>query len=282
MKNFGYKCSVLRGTDLMISSTKCNWSRLKRGALTQIGSHKDIFQINDFTKVLYTKPFSVKNKNCISIDANIKPYVLIGDSIGMMFKQFEMSDEFLVTERGEGYNVGDLIFSDLNTEQNILLSVESTLNGAIDRFKIINRGLFNNQVKEEVKFQSERGFGFKLLINTQEKPEKNKTDRECHNVVYNETETLIYFIHSLPSHVKAGDIILNKWTCKLSRPFITDKEGDALNVDYKFYTELTPNYSFPLLLPNQPRQEEFLNAFFYNLDSKLHSLQEQIDKLKHE
>jgi hypothetical protein len=278
MKGFGYLASILNGSNLLVSSTRCNWSKLKKGGLVKIGEIDEYFTINHFERIVYAKPFTVKNRNCISVTGNIKPYIINADQIVMTLKQYELSDEYVITDGGSGFKPGDLLFYDQGAEHSILLKVTATLNDSVSAFTIVNRGTFSNEFHDELKFNSESGQNFRLISKSQEKAEKQKIDRECLNVVYNPEETLIYFAHTLPGYIKSGEISLTKWTCKLNREFLNSK-GDHLNQQYKFFVELTPHYSFPLLLQNHQKPEDLLNNIFYKIDAELHSLQQQINKL---
>lgn len=282
MKGYGFKCSIKNRDNTLVSSTSCNWGRILPGALIKLEGSVDYYEVECVDRLHIKDTFTVKNRNSIVINKNLKPYILNNDTIEMTHREYELSDS-LVATAGQGYKVGDLLIAKLdNLNENATLEVTQTKDaGGIKAYRILNRGVYNELINRQVPFDTNGGGrDFELLFNCSQKSELSKLDRLCFNVTYEDKTTTLSFVHQLPSTIKSGEISLSKWKATLTRKFVDFRNLDFLNKSYQVYSDFTPYLNFQLMLPNQENIPEFMNNHFIKLDRIIGGLQAEIYELK--
>ena len=282
MKGYGFKCSIKNKDNLLVSSTSCNWARIRPGALIKLEDSVDYYEVDMVDKLHLKESFVVKNRNSIVINKNLNPYILNNDTIEMTHREYELSDS-IIASAGYGYKIGDLLIAKIdNLNENATLEVTQTKdNGAVKGYKILNRGIYNELINKQVPFDTNgEGKDFELVFTCSNRSELSKLDRLCFNVIYTEGSTSISFVHQLPPTIKSGEIELSKWKISLTRKFINIKNADFLNKSYKVFSDFTPHLNLPLMLPHQDNVPEFMNNYFFKMDGIIGGLKEEINTLK--
>ncbi len=286
MKYIDNVININKGNNFIISHSDSDWNYLREGMSINIGNDAIFYTIGNKEKINFIQEFKKETKG-ISIDGNWEYLFLIGDSINLSYKEYELLTIKNIINKGENYKDGDLlslnggslsinIFD--NTSNSTLLKVESVNgNGGIEKLSVIHRGkyiCFPNTSNSIL-----GGHGQNAIIDIESKIIESRTivERTILSIKNIDYKTIIELSYPIPENIQEGKISVTKWKAYLSNNYIGETQK---NVSCNIIRDSTPYLELPLLLKNSNKTEEIFNHSIKKIDSEIKLLKDQLEELR--
>lgn len=284
MKKFGLSVSIKNNTNLVVSSTDCNWNKLPIGGYFEFPTLTKHFEVINKTPLFYIKDFQVLNRQTIQINENVFPYIFQNDSLQITYKEFEYDFHFMGSP-GAGYEAGELVFAEggkLAPDVGESLSFEIVKVGAggqVEELKCISAGKYIQPPAEIVSFSSnKRGQGLSLSVKFKEISNRSFTEKRALNISYEQNLTTITLPNALPEGVTNGKVSVRKWTAEISPVYFDVVHKDCVKKPYKVFSDYTSHLKLVYLVPNSANQETIINNNFKRIDEELKALRELLSE----
>jgi hypothetical protein len=288
MKNFGPYCSIKHNTNLLVSSTQCNWGKVKKGAFFKFQNDEKFIEIINCKDIYYIKNFNVKNRNVLIINDECFPYISLNDIVEITYKEYELSDLGLVVSLGSGYQPGDFVYfnggslsPDITSP--VTLKVKSiNHNGGINDFDIISKGKYLNLPDSVVETTTNgNGQGFKAKPDFKEIEKRGWLDRSIIDIKNNPGQTVITLNQPIPEGVSNGKLSVKKWEINLISNYIF-KEQNIISEPYTITNDIIPIINVPKLMRGHPNPDVIINLAIQKVAEILDLQSKRIEKLEKE
>lgn len=285
MKNFGTTASALFNSDLIVSSTSCHWSKIVYGCHFKFKNDLEWNTVVKNEEIYWIKDFEVKNRNIISINSNVFPYLQVGDDIEITYKEYELDSIKIISQSGTNYSVGDLIYLDGgnlspdNSQCSILKVKNTDSEGGIIDFEIINRGQYLIFPQNEITTTSNGGgLGLNIFANFREIEKRGWLDRKITGLTYPNNNTVISLSKSLPDGLQKGKLSVKKWSLKLEKPY-SIRGQNIINEPYEIHTDFIPGSNLLKMVKGHSAPDLVINKNNEFLWKKILELEEKINKI---
>ncbi len=287
MKSFGTTCSVVYGTNRVVSSSQCHWGKVKTGGFFKFSGDNKHFTIIERKDFRWTKNFALKNKNTIIIEDNIFPNITKKDNLIITYKEYELENINVITDKGKKYKKDDLVYlnggslsNDLNTP--VILKIVSINNhGGVEDCEVYNKGKYLSypDEKEITTITNGDGENLKLNISFRELEKRGWVDREVFDIKYNAGQSIITILQPLPEGLPNGKLSIEKWELFLDSSYILRNEN-VVSEEYEITNDFIPNLEIPKLIRGQSNPDIIINYGFQKIGEKIKNLEDRIKQLE--
>lgn len=286
MKSFGISASIGIGTNRIVSSTLCNWAKIKIGSFFKFKSDENWYKIVNVQNLYWIKDFNVKHRNIITIPEIVFPYLGVNDELEITYKEYELLDIRVISNPGKKYQIneivylnGGLISRDLDQATAIKVLAVNEI-GEIVNYEIFNRGKYLQAPEGECEtFSSGSGFGAKFYCAFKEIEKRGWTDRKIISINYIDGQTVIALNGSLPEGLKNGKLSVKKWEALIENNYYARK-SNVISENYEVITDFIQDSGIPKLIRGHINPDLIINQGFEILYNRIIKLEKQIKELK--
>lgn len=288
MKSFGPYCSIKHNTNLLVSSTQCNWGKAKKGAFFKFLNDEKFIEIINSKDIYYIKNFNTKNRNVLIISDECFPYLSLNDTIEITYKEYELLDLGLLISFGSNYQPGDFIyFNGGSLSPDILSPVTLRIKsvnhtGGVNDYEIINKGKYLILPDTIVETTTNgNGSGFKVKPDFKEIEKRGWLDRSIVDIKNNPGQTILTLNQPLPEGVTIGKLSVKKWEVTLASNYIS-REQNVISEPYIITNDTIPILNIPKLMRGHPHPDIIINLAFQKIGEILESQNKKIENLEKE
>lgn len=260
------------------SNNLANWKDLVAGSEIIITSDESKYIVVKNDIIQHNKKFTVKNKNTISINGNVRGIVLDGDALNCEFETYELVIINEIVNGGNNYKVGDILNIEAGTFFNksydkkesaqLLVKSVNTI-GCITEVEIINKGVFLSNFNQ-LNAVGDNGQEVIFTVIMRKAKNKIKLLLSINDCIYQEKETDIIVEEDISTDFKQGEF-------SLSRHRITVNKKIDKNYSYQPFflvEEQTPYLKLPLAKSNNI--QNLYNQAILTIDSKLQEIDNKL------
>jgi hypothetical protein len=284
IQSFGDKASVLLGSNKIYSSTNSYWGRITSGAYFRFANDTCYFNVSRSEREIYSKAFSVKNKNTIILDSNLAPILMKGDRIKINYREYVLKQVRVIFCEGAGYKKDDLLFLEggqLNPfyQSSVIFKVLSTdENGAIKEIEIIEKGKYIVSPEKNVPLNCSTdgaGKNAQIICDFDLNEKVEYLERIVSAVNYDTNSTYITFLQPLPNGINSGELSFEKWTIILTSTY-NARAKPPIEEKYEIYNDFLPDSSLLKLIRGHTAPDVVINKNFELLLLRIKELESKI------
>lgn len=286
MKNFSHSINVNNNSNYIINHTECDWSAMRKNSLISIGNDMHFYTIGHVEPLNVICDFSVLG-NDVVLNDNLEENFIIGDTVTISYKEYELFGITSIINKGQGYKIGDILSPDNGIVSNNIF--DNTMyytnlkvadidgDGGILKLDIQDNGRYIEPPQNSSSLSGGNGSNAQIFLSYRVINNRKMVDKQVISCKYNNGITSVELDSSLPSGVKDGKLSMRKFKGWLTSNYIGQTQRD---IKYHVVRDATPFLGMPFLSKNSNKNEEFYNHTILQLDHKLKDLQRQIDELK--
>lgn len=286
MKSFGVSASVGIGTNKIVSSTLCNWAKVKIGSFFKFKNDESWFKIVNIKNLYWIKDFNVKHRNIITIPEIVFPYLGINDELQITYKEYELAEVRVVSDPGKKYAINEIVYFNgglisRDLDQSAAIKVLATNEaGEIVHYEVFNKGKYLVVPEGEcTSFSSGVGSGAKFYCSFKEIESRGLTDRKIVSINFIDGNTVIALNSPLPEGLKIGKLSVKKWEVLLENNYFA-RQSNVVSEPYEIITDFILDSGIPKLIRGHINPDLIINQGFETLYRKILELDSEIKKLK--
>jgi hypothetical protein len=278
--------NILKDSNTGYSLGGDNFHGVRKGSLIQLEGDPSFVAISNNTRKDFCFKFEKVEDKKLLIKQDIQAKLAVGDFVSIKIPRFEALGLSGLIERGEGYNVGDIVqisegnptldvvTNKLNDTSLEVISVDE--NGAIIKLRLKSKGEYYEPPQEECWLEGGEGQGARISLDFQESIEKKKVEKQIVKIERSPSFTFITLDTNFSFEIEKSELEFGKWEVTLSSNHF---QQDGV-YGYSLLSKFTPNLNFPLLPENALDPISIYNRTILQLDKQIYDLKQQIDWLK--
>lgn len=280
-QNFGIRASILQNSNKLYSSSFCDWRGVREGAYFQFNGDKFSFNVLNSKLENYSKSFTVKNKNTISIPFNFNPILIKDDIINLHYKEFRASKLLFIINPGKNYRINDIVFcigGTLNQNYQTSTSFKVTgigENGEVTELEIIENGKYIKlpENKNILTYSDGPGQNLELAIEFEEDITLGSLEGSISNISFGNNETTIILSNIIPDGILQGEIRFSKWLITLTSNYNL-RNSNVIGEQYEINNDLISGSE---LVKINKDNFSLVNKNFEILIREINSLKERLN-----
>jgi len=279
---------VNKNSNIAFSSTEDNLGGTRTNSFLKFDNSDALFSIESVKRVLFSKDFEHLGNRQIRMNSDIGLKIQTNDSIKILHDEYELDYVFSINNGGQFYTEdneltvkgGDL---SVNTLDGIGSPTRLSVNkldrdgGIIKGLSILDRGRYFTSPIGEVETYGGSGDGAKLKLQYRTSESRETNEKVVKNVEVKDNTTILTLDYSLPPGIKTGQMSFEKWEIIFSQAYQGLSQS---NLQFKIFSEFTPNYSLPLTIKNNSDFDIIYNKSLNQIDLLMKRLEERIAKLE--
>jgi len=278
--------NILKDSNTGYSLGGDNFHGVRKGSLIQLEGDPSFVAISNNTRKDFCFKFEKVEDKKLLIKQDIQAKLAVGDFVSIKIPRFEALGLSGLIERGEGYNVGDIVqisegnptldvvTNKLNDTSLEVISVDE--NGAIIKLRLKSKGEYYEPPQEECWLEGGEGQGARISLDFQESIEKKKVEKQIVKIERSPSFTFITLDTNFSFEIEKSELEFGKWEVTLSSNHF---QQDGV-YGYSLLSKFSPNLNFPLLPENALDPISIYNRTILQLDKQIYDLKQQIDWLK--
>ncbi len=281
-----YSVAILSDTNRVVATSDVDWSGLRVGSFFRLVNTNQCFEITKTNKLFLIKDFQTESPKKILIKGDIGISLLVGDSILISYKEFELLTVFEITNGGERYIEGDIIYLDggtpsLNSETGFYQRASLVVNtvgdkGTITGFGLNDNGKYLNPPPSTCPVSGGQGRGAVFQVQFQIIENRSVLERRIEFIRPDTASAELFLDYPLPAGVSQGKLSVNKWEAYLNQPIAGESR---INEKFEISRDFTPVYGFPLMSKGSFTPEIIYNRFVKSVEKKIKELEDRITQL---
>ncbi len=287
MKSLGNTVSVFKDTNQVFSCSDVDWSTVREGSYFKLSRDNVSYIVGRTSQIYFIKDFEVLSRNEIKVNSNIGPNLIVGDSLVISYKEYELSTLLSISNGGENYKVNDIVSiiggkvsKDIQTGVSSLISFIVTKvgpKGEIEELGPNTRGRYI-QPPNFISFLADgSGVGAVLELEYRIIDDRTTIERGIDNIILQDDKTIITVNFPLPVGLLIGKLSVEKWKIELTQPYIGES---AIHENYELCRDFTPNLKLPISVRGNFRMETLYNQSIIILDEQINQLKNTISELR--
>lgn len=289
MKHFGHFGSIEKNSNKIISNSESDWRGVREGTSIRFLSDKVYYTVAKTEPLFYIRDFTFVDPGMIKLAEDSGLNILVRDYVSLSYKEYELNSVSALLTGGFGYKVGERVSFDggnaaidITTNSPTFLSLlikEVGPAGEIIKFDIENRGKYLVAPAEGVT-RVIWGSGKEALISANYRliSDRSIIEREVVEVRKDNGTTYLRLANSIPN-ISEGKLSVNKWIMSLTADYAGETK---ICGEYDIIRDYSPNFSIPLLAPNNPHPELVYNEAVKMVDSEMEEIFQDVQALKKE
>jgi len=278
--------NILKDSNVGYSLGSDNFHGIRKGSLIQLEGDPSFVTISNSTRKDFCFKFEKVEDKKLLIKQDIQAKLAVGDFVSIKIPRFEALGLSGLIERGEKYNVGDIVqisegnptldvvTNKLNDTSFEVAAVDE--NGAIIKLRLKSKGEYYEAPQEECWLEGGEGQGARISLDFQECIEKKKVEKQIVKIERSPSFTFVTLDTNFAYEIEKSELEFGKWEITLSANHF-QKDGVY---GYSLLSNFTPNLNFPLLPENTLDPISIYNRTILQLDKQMYDLKQQIDWLK--
>ena len=288
------RASVANGSNLVLCDTDFKPHYVKPGSIFKFNADPENYEISKVEDIYFVLDFNaISLDKLIVSDKEAKNFVL-GDSVDLSYKEYNLNNNFEIISAGQGYEVGDA-FNVSEGESQVDLSINKNLwaelevssvgeNGAVTSLSLKTPGKYLSVPEGEILLawspDSDSGSGLEINLSFSSSPKRSAFTQKLIDIKEMDNGDFYLLLDSsLPSGVKFGKISAKKKALHLSTPYLSDSKESAL---FNTAQDFSQNLGLPYLLENSMSASTVFNKAMTIVDSRIKNLEDKISSLEEE
>jgi hypothetical protein len=285
--NIKYTISIENNTNKAVSSSEDKFTGVNNGSLIKIDGDPILHMVQKRDSFFYLKDFKTDGGKIVSVDGDVGVFLQKGDSVRLVYKEYEAKLVINIIEKGRGYLINDKPFSkggilamDIASgmvQRTCFKIKKLTPEGGIDEIEILEPGKYILPPDEKCELNSVYGSGAILQVKYLEISAHSSLSRTIDNLYFSDDKTFIVFDYSLPPNLNSGQISVEKNALYLTENYLGETKR---NLKYEIFRDFTPNFKIPLMLKNSLSPEIVYNKSCSIIDRELQLIKNDINLIK--
>lgn len=285
MKQIYQLASIKNKSNRLISVGDSDWSFFRKGTEIRFQNENELYCVIDSSKFMAIKDFSAVNQNTLKIAGNSDLEFSEGDTVKVTYKKYGISNVFKISNPGNGYKAGDILFvvSDCyeknpitNEDYLCRIKVEKVSDrGEILSVSILEQGNFISEPNDILVVGGGSGKGSTMHFSKFLYDNRNIEERSIKSINNISNACLINLEYPINKSISSGKISIEKWEARISTEYLGETK---INKQFQLYRDYTANFGLHLMAPNSPSAHICYNSAMKKIDQKLKDIEDQIKK----